>query len=117
LKFGFQTAPGWSPPAHVAPHGIGGVLGTLHRTSAPVATFVLEFWGPQGVGVPTAPRADLEVQWEILQALPALQHGEESYGDDPLRWPDCALPGIGEFGPSGRGEHRNLEGIRRLRRR
>ena len=81
-----------------------------------MAPFVQEFSGPQEVGVPTAPRAYLEVQLNILQALLALQHGEESYEDDPLRGPDDALPGIGEFGPSGRGELRNLEGIRRLRR-
>jgi len=82
-----------------------------------MSPFVQEIWGPQGAGIPTAPRTDLEVQLEILKALRALQHGEESYGDDPLGGPDGVLPGMGEFGPSGRGEHRKLEGIRRLRRR
>ena len=116
-SFRFQTAPGWSTPACVAPPGIGGVQGTIPETSALPAPFVQDFWGPQEVGVPTAPRAGLEVQLEFLQALPALQPGEESYGVDPLRGPDGAFPGIGEFGISGRGEHRKLEGIRPLRHR
>jgi len=53
----------------------------------------------------------------FLLALRALQHGEESYGDDPFRGPDGALLGIGEFSPSGRGAHRKLDGVRCLHRR
>ena len=108
----FQTALGWSPPTCVTPPGTGGGPGPVPETSAPAAPFVQETWGPQEVGVPTAQRADLEVQLKILLTLLALQHGKESYGDDPQRGPDGALPGFGEFGPSGRGEHRKLEGIR-----
>ena len=88
------------------------MTGPIHGTSAPAAPFVQEIRGPLGVGVPTAPRADLEVKLEFLQALLALQHGEESYGDDPRRGPDGAFRGIGESGPSGRGIYRKPEGIR-----
>ena len=82
-----------------------------------MAPSVQEIWGPQGVGIPTAARTDLGVQLKILKALRALQHGEESYGDDPLGEPVGVLPGTSEFGPSGRGERRKREGSRRLRRR
>jgi len=103
----------WSPQM---PTGVG--LGPAVIGAQAEGSFLQDLWG-QPAQQPLQRPSDLEFQMEILKTLKALQRGRQGeYNEDEEDWTPGAEIGLGlsEFGASGPGQHRKLEGVRRQRR-